>query len=482
MLRRLLIAACIVAVPLGRSQTVFTWTGNSSQAYATAGNWVGSVAPISSNTNTDLLFTGSSANNFVQLPNGTSTVHAVNVSVTDPASDYNLSSLNYGESTLAIGSGGVTATGSSTRNFGFGYGLRLELLANQIWNTGVDVSAYGNIVGAFSLTKTGAGRLTLGGNGNFSGGVTVSSGSLFLTSSSTFDGAVLDGPVGTGTLTLASGTTLANDSYSNVTLDNPIILAGNVTTFGETDNTYDLRLTGSITLNSTTTTLTVRGKTPIQFLGNITQANAGTSVTVNGGGFAVFGGTNTYTGTTTVNGSGLVFMTSGSLPAGTTNIIGQAGAYIGVGFSGGLATVIGKIGSPSTFNGSLGFDTDPGATNPTTFTDALNLTGFNGNSNFDGIGSFSRAIFSGTISVAANQDYKFAGGKGMLFVTSSLAAAGTAGLKVGVATADADERLRVILQGTNAFTGGVAVTAASLIFDSAGAFPSSVPVVLNNNA
>ena len=63
---------------------------------------------------------------------------------------------------------------------------------------------------ATSAVKSGAGALTLNNpNSTFSGGVTVSAGTLVIGDSSTpLSGTVTAGPLGTGTLTIANGASI----------------------------------------------------------------------------------------------------------------------------------------------------------------------------------------------------------------------------------------------------------------------------------
>ena len=477
---RLLITLLAFAVATGTAcaQTVFQWTGTSSSQYATGANWSGGTAPVNSASTTDLLFTGLVARPVVQLSSGTTTVHAIAVS--NPATDYTLNPVSAGASTLALGSAGLTTTGSSF-SFTLGSGLSLQLLASQTWSTGVNVTASGPITGAFALTKTGAGRLTLAGNSTFSGGLTVNSGSLYLGNSSTSSGGVVgSGPVGTGTLTLAGGTTIGSTSDFDVTLANALALSGKVT-FGDATNARALSLTGNVTLKGNTTIAVPSTSATIKFLGDIGQSTA-SGLTVSGGGFASFGGNNSDTGGTTVSASVLTVLAAASLPA-AGNVTVTGGGYVGVGTSGLLTTIISRITNPSasgSFNGSLGFETDLSAGNPATFNDALDLSVFNGNASFGGIGTFTRAIVSGPITVANNQDYKFGGGVGTLYVSSSLPDQGNAGLVVASSTATTgeDDHLAVFLQGTNTFKGNITVTAASLIIDGPSALPSGVAVAV----
>ncbi|MEJ1973353.1 MAG: autotransporter-associated beta strand repeat-containing protein [Lacunisphaera sp.] len=77
-----------------------------------------------------------------------------------------------------------------------------------------------------SVLKVGCGDLTLSGQSTFTGGFTLEEGALLIGSSSLLDcsGFIASGPVGTGTLTLASGTTLGLADNGSYTLHNDIAL------------------------------------------------------------------------------------------------------------------------------------------------------------------------------------------------------------------------------------------------------------------
>jgi autotransporter-associated beta strand protein len=97
--------------------------------------------------------------------------------------------------TLNAGSGTVTLSGDVT-------GLdEIDILSNAANST-----AQGLISGDTVLSKAGSGVLTLSGANTYTGGTTVSAGTLKAGGSST--GAVTNGPFGTGTVTVADGAAL----------------------------------------------------------------------------------------------------------------------------------------------------------------------------------------------------------------------------------------------------------------------------------
>lgn len=112
------------------------------------------------------------------------------------------------------------------------------------------VISNGGTGGTIAVSKSGTGTLTLSGSNTYTGGTTVSAGTLALGPSGT--------PVGTGTLTLSDGATLrssAGGPSGARTLQNAISLSGNITlgnavndgtlTFDGTSLAHGVTLTGN---------------------------------------------------------------------------------------------------------------------------------------------------------------------------------------------------------------------------------------------
>jgi fibronectin-binding autotransporter adhesin len=159
-------------------------------------------------------------------------------------------------------------------------------------NGGVDVSQAtttltvgGTVTGAGALNKTGAGTLILSGTNNFSGGVSLTAGTLRAGSSQAF---------GTGGATVASGATLDLNNF-NATLRG---------------------LGGGGTVSIGTATLTVNPNANPNFTGTITGTGG---VVVSGGAQTFSGCNNSYTGPTSLQGSTVLYvdcLANGGQPSG----------------------------------------------------------------------------------------------------------------------------------------------------------------------
>ncbi len=137
----------------------------------------------------------------------------------------NNAALVYGQSTAAFGS--LSGTGAFTLPSGM-----LTLGGNNQSTT------YSGIMsGSGGLTVTGLGSLTLGGSNTYSGGTTISAGTLALATG---------GALGVGNLTVASGGVLAVSNFTS-----GYNFAGGTLTAGRISN-FATDIKGSINLNNTT--------------------------------------------------------------------------------------------------------------------------------------------------------------------------------------------------------------------------------------
>jgi len=175
---------------------------------------------------------------------------------------------------------------------------------------GSDTTFSGTISGSGSLVKVGEGTLTLSGNNSYTGGTLLNEGTLAVGSSRA---------LGTGTLTLADGTTL-QAAADGLALANAV------------------RLLGDTTVDTQSNTLTLSG--PISGTGGLDKIGSGTLTLT---------GASTYTGDTNVNEG--VLNVSGSLVSAVS--VNQGGTLTGTGTIGGLSVGSGGIVAPGNSIGTL---------------------------------------------------------------------------------------------------------------------------------
>jgi autotransporter-associated beta strand protein len=101
-----------------------------------------------------------------------------------------------------------------------------------------------------AIDKTGSGLVEFGGQSTFDGGLNVAAGGIVVGSSSN---GTATGPLGTGAVTFASGTTLWVDNASR-TVNNDITFAANPTLGNTGTTTSTLTLNGALTFNTLNTT------------------------------------------------------------------------------------------------------------------------------------------------------------------------------------------------------------------------------------
>jgi len=177
--------------------------------------------------------------------------------------------------------------------------------------------------GTAGLTKTTGGTVSLGRASTYSGGTTLTDGTLQIATGTTTGsvGAITSSAIGTGTLALNGGT-LSSGNVSSRTLLNAVTVGGNVT-LGDASNNGKLTFSAGVDLGGSTRTLTTASAVNFDGLvsnGGINKAGAGN---------LTLGGANTYTGTTTINEGTLTVagsITSSSvINGGLLNVNGAAG-------------------------------------------------------------------------------------------------------------------------------------------------------------
>ncbi len=168
------------------------------------------------------------------------------------------------------------------------------------------------------LIKRGSGAQTLSGVNTFSGGLTVSNGTLNINSASA---------VGTGLLTLVGGTSLGNTSGNALTNvnDNAQRWLGDFTFAGTSDLHLGL---GAVDQGAVTRTVTVSANNLT--VGALTNTGG---LTVQGAGQLTLGGVSTHTGDTRVNnGATLALGVDHALSANSTLYVDPLGTFDVAGF------------------------------------------------------------------------------------------------------------------------------------------------------
>ncbi len=254
---------------------------------------------------------------------------AENVGVSGPLG--NSAAVNPGS--IVFGGGSLQHSASNTHD----YSGRFSTAANQAYSINTnsqnvtwatDLTSSGG-----TLTKGGAGTLTLTGNNTFTGGVTISTGELKITHANALGSGPktinaqnagylnLDGSA--GNISLASnlsittaGLSIQNSAGNNVINGTLRTIAGNGTSTITSDG-GSLNLAGNIDSGATGNRVlelsgTSTGANTVS--GSISNGTATLSITKSGTGtWAITNGTNAYTGATNVNAGTLAVSAAGSI-------------------------------------------------------------------------------------------------------------------------------------------------------------------------
>ncbi len=339
--------------------------------------------------------------------------------------------------------------------FGLGGATRTLTLA-----TGAEVVISG-IVSNGGLVLAGSGDVTLSNANTFADGVTVSAGRLRVGNNSA---------LGTGTLTLAAGTTLSSADSNAVTLANTVVINGDVTLGNATQNGA-LSLAGNQDLGGGVRTLT----TPSNV--TLTGVLSNGSLTKAGNGTLTLSGASTFEGGITVNAGTLALGAANriadanavSLASGTTlNLAGFAETIGALAVdtatvSGGTltaASVSANAGTISSILAGSGNLTKTGAgtlvlTGTNTYSGTTTISAGTlqvGNNGATGL------VGTGAVSVASGATLAFNRASGANQVSANLSGSGD------VTKSGAGE---MSITGTNALTGSLTVSGGKFAFDGA---------------
>lgn len=264
---------------------VLTLTGHNTLASLTINNNGGTATPT---------VTPGAAGNILFLTNP-----VINVT-----SDNAASTATIGTGTLNFGDAPTFNTSTNTPER-----LGTDLLVNSvITNTiGFGWQPAANGTNPLNLNATLAGgfssygTVSLGGVNTFSNGVVLNNGTLVVTAATTTvtAGVVVSGQFGTGSLTLAGGTTIVSDT--NRTVSNVVNINGNITFGGTLSTNNNVTMQNVINLGAATRTLTVTYPGIIATLSGGINSSGNAGITKEGNGTLALGGGMNYLGDTTIN-------------------------------------------------------------------------------------------------------------------------------------------------------------------------------------
>jgi len=333
--------------------------------------------------------------------------------------------------------------------------------------------------GGGALTKTGSGALMLSGANTFNNGFNLNEGTLIVNSAAA---------AGTGTLTLADGTSLFSGTAAQ-TLTNPVTINGNIT-LGGTQSTNSINLNGAIALGSGQRGINIPSSMVTDTLGGAVTGATGSGITKTGNGTLVLSSTgNSWTGPTRIEGGVVRSGAANVLPDASAVIIG-AGAVlnlnnfdetIGSLAGGGMVTnsganartlTVGADGTDATFSGIITASavanlaltkTGIGKQTLTGANSYAGVTNVNGGTLSIGHSSALGATTAGT-TVANNAALELQGNITVGTETLSLTGTGVSGTGA----------LRN-LSGNNIYGGAITLTGATSIVSDAGLLSLNVP-------
>jgi len=249
-----------------------SWTGATAGTWSLNTNWSGSATPDSTY---DLTILGPGNVAGALTINVDAAASANSIAFTNTAATTLNNTTSGANQTLTIGTGGITTgtgavtIGSATAN----QNVNVALGGSQTWNVGAGGLTVTNVVSdggsAYSLTKSGAGKLTLSGANTYSGGTTIGAGILSAgsgtalgTGSVTMQGGTLQvatvSTVANNIVATSSGGTITVGTGANITLTGTLSGSGNLTLGGSGTNNTSVQITfaannmtsGTITLGS----------------------------------------------------------------------------------------------------------------------------------------------------------------------------------------------------------------------------------------
>ncbi|MEI8039438.1 MAG: autotransporter-associated beta strand repeat-containing protein, partial [Verrucomicrobiota bacterium] len=348
-------------------------------------------------------------------------------------------------------------TGTNNLNLGTGAVNLGSTAGTRTVTVNAGTLAIGGVVSsgtATSLTKAGAGALTLSNNnsGGFAGGVTLNAGTLNINNNNALGNTAGFFVINGGSIDNTSGAAISANNYK-------MTWNSDVNFIGASDGTHNLSLgAGAVTLGTaagTSRTLTVNAGTLTVggVIGNGTTAN---SLVKAGAGTLTLAGTNTFSGGFALTAGSLVINNASALGAVATSALTiNGGTIYGVPTGGGTA-VLSSYAQTWAGDFSFGFAGMATDNNLGLGAGAVTLSGTGTTRAITTAGQFGTLTVGGVISDGATVKGLTKNGPGILLLTAA-----------------------------NAFTGGIILNAGTLTISNAAALGTGTLTInggfLNNN-